>query len=285
MVQHLIVPVDGSTDSWRAFDVALSLAHRTGSDVRVVEVASDPVDGRDAAQRLNDELQRRGPFDVEVAVEVRLTIGSVAEELATCVSLHPGATVVMSSHGKGRSAALVGSVTEEALHQTFGPIILVGPNVEPDDFSGPIVVSVDGSQESEIALPLAASWAAKLRSTPWIVNVSLPTTTTTSTTQNHPNTFESAYPARLAKDLAAFSGHRVEFDSLHDRHPARAVPEYASRLAASMIVATSHGRSGLSRIVMGSVIAGFVRNATCPVAVVRLPHPVHTEVREHMWAY
>lgn len=52
-----------------------------------------------------------------------------------------------------------------------------------------------------------------------------------------------------------------------------------------MIVASSHGRSGLSRLVMGSVTAGLVRHATCPVAVIRLPHPVHAEQREWMWAY
>lgn len=282
MVKHLIVPVDGSADSWRAFDVALALATRARTDVRVVDVEYDPVDGREAQTRLDHELQQRGPFDVEVTTEVRLTIGSVADELATLVSLHPDAVLVMSSHGKGRSAAFVGSVTEDVLHTTFGPIVLVGPNVEPDDFSGPIIVGVDGSQESEIALPLAAAWATELRTTPWIVNVTAPDVPATSADND---LFDSAYPARLAKDLAMFSGHAVEFDELHDRHPAHAVPEYASRHDASMIVASSHGRTGLSRLTMGSTAAAFVRNATCPVTVVRIPHPVHAEQRERMWAY
>ncbi len=282
MVQHLIVPVDGSSESWRGFDVALALAKRSDSDVRVVQVADDPVDGRRIDARLNEELQRRGPFDVEVTTDVRLTIGSVADELAKLMSLHPEAVIVMSSHGKGRSAALVGSVTEDIMQQTFGPIVLVGPNVEPDDFSGPVIVTVDGSHESEIALPLATAWAAELRSTPWIVNVAAPATTTA----NYPgDVSESAYAARLAKDMAAFSGHAVEFDELHGRHPDRAVTEYATRHGASMIVASSHGRSGLSRLVVGSVTAGLVRTATCPVTVVRLPHPVHSEQRERMWAY
>ena len=69
MVQHLIVPVDGSLVSWRAFDVALGLARRAGGDVRVIEVACDPVDGRYANERLHDEMQQRGPFDIDVTVE------------------------------------------------------------------------------------------------------------------------------------------------------------------------------------------------------------------------
>lgn len=282
MVQHLIVPVDDSAESWRAFDVALALAGRSECRVRVVHVANDPVDGRRADARLNEELQQRGPFDVEVTIDVRLTVGSVADELAKLVSLHPEAVIVMSSHGKGRSAALVGSVTEDVLHQTFGPIVLVGPNVQPSDLSGPIIVTVDGSHESEIALPLATAWAIELQTTPWIVNVAAPATSDANSTND---VFESAYAARLAKDMAAFSGHAVEFDELHGRHPDRSVTDYATRHDASMIVASSHGRSGLSRLMMGSVTAGLVRTATCPVTVVRLPHPVKAELRERMWAY
>lgn len=282
MVQHLIVPVDGSAGSWRAFDVALQLAARADATVRVVEVASDPADRRRAMEEIDEELQRRGPFDVEVKSDVRLTIGSVADELSQLIDLHPEATIVMSSHGKGRSAALVGSVTEDVLHRTFGPIVLVGPHVEPDDFSGPIVVTVDGSHESEIALPLATAWATELRTTPWIVNVA---TAATAPSDAGTDAFESAYPARLAKDMATFSGHAVEFDELHGRHPDRAITDYATRHDASMIVASSHGRSGLSRLMMGSVTAGLVRSATCPVTVVRLPHPNQAEQPERMWAY
>ncbi|MEP1125331.1 MAG: universal stress protein [Ilumatobacter sp.] len=282
MVQHLIVPVDGSPESWRAFDVALPLAERTGSDIRIVEVAGDPVDGRSGDRRLREELAGRGPFDVDVTADVRLTIGSVADELSTVVDLHPGAVIVMSSHGKGRSAALVGSVTEDVIHQTFGPIVLVGPRVEPDDVSGPVVVTVDGSRESEIAIPLAVAWSTELRSTPWIVHVAAPATNQAETVGD---VFETAYTARLARDMTALSGHVVQFDELHGRRADRAITEFADTHDASMIVASSHGRSGLTRFMMGSVTAGLVRNATCPVVVVRLPHPVHVERSDHMWAY
>ena len=284
MVQHFIVPIDGSPASWNAFDVAVRLAQRCDSDVQLVEVEWDPMDGRAARARIADELRLRGPFTTEVSVDVRLTIGTVADELERALSMHPDAVVVMSSHGKGRSAAIVGSVAEDMLRRTFGPIILVGPNVEPGNVSGPILVAVDGSHESEVALPLAAAWAIELGTTPWIVNVTKPTS---GASNENLDVFETAYSARLAKELQKFSGHPVEFDELHGRHADRAVTEYASRHNASLIVATSHGRSGLSRLVMGSVTAGFVRHATCPVVVVRLPHPnpAHTEDHARMWAY
>lgn len=276
MVQHLIVPVDGSPESWDGFDVALALAARSDADVRVVHVSFESGVRRLAREEFQQEIDRRGPFDVGVTLEVRLAYDSVSGELEQVLDLHPGAVIVMASHGRGRSAAIVGSVTEDTLQRTFGPLVLVGPNIEVDDFSGPVVVTVDGSEESEFALPLAAAWATELRSTPWIVNVAAPATSRTSGVND---TLETAYPARLARELASVSGHAVEFDELHGRDPATAVAEYADRHDASLIVASSHGRSGLSRVAMGSVVSGIVRHARCPLLVVRLPRPETTRVR------
>lgn len=272
MVQHLIVPIDGSSESWAAFDVAHALAIRSDADIRIVHVTFEPSDRQPALDELSQEMDRRGPFDVEVTLEVRLAYDSVSGELEQVLDLHAGAVIVMASHGRGRSAAIVGSVTENVLQRSFGPLLLVGPHVKPDDFSGPVFATVDGSEESEFALPLAAAWATELRSTPWIVNVA-PVATANMTYNG--DTFETAYPARLAKELTSASGHAVEFDELHGKQPAIAVAEYAARHDASLIVASSHGRSGLSRLTMGSVVSGIVRHATCPVLVVRLPHTQH----------
>ncbi len=285
MVQQFIVPVDDSPDSWRAFDVALTLAARSHSGIHLVHVTPEPNDERRANTELELQLQRRGPLEVEVSVEVRLSAASVASELETVLELRPGAVVLMASHGKGRSAAIFGSVTEDMLQRTFGPIILVGPNVTSGDLSGPIMATVDGSPESEAALPLAAAWAVEFGSTPWILHVS------DDLSARGNSAGESAYPARLAAGLRSQSGHAVEFDELHDRHPDRAVANYASRHDASLIVASSHGRSGMSRLTMGSVTAGFVRHATCPVVVIRLPHPQVADAaapasgHDRMWAY
>ena len=49
--------------------------------------------------------------------------------------------------GRGRSAAVVGSVANALLRSPFGPIVLVGPSVAraADVFRGDIVVALDGS--------------------------------------------------------------------------------------------------------------------------------------------
>jgi len=54
-----------------------------------------------------------------------------------------------------------------------------------------------------------------------------------------------------------------------DGSPASAVTEYAEKLGAELIVVGTHGRTGFSRLALGSVAEHVVRSAGCPVLVVR----------------
>ena len=54
-----------------------------------------------------------------------------------------------------------------------------------------------------------------------------------------------------------------------DGSPASAVLEHAEKLGAELIVVGTHGRTGLSRLALGSVAEHVVRSAGCPVLVVR----------------
>ena len=47
--------------------------------------------------------------------------------------------------------------------------------------------------------------------------------------------------------------------------------DYAKRIRADTIVVGSHGRSGLPRLLLGSVAEGLMRHSDVPVLVVRLP--------------
>ncbi len=59
--------------------------------------------------------------------------------------------------------------------------------------------------------------------------------------------------------------------------PGSVVAERAKELKADLIVIGSHGRSGIARLMLGSVAEHVTRLAPCPVLVVKLhPHPVET---------
>jgi nucleotide-binding universal stress UspA family protein len=57
--------------------------------------------------------------------------------------------------------------------------------------------------------------------------------------------------------------------------PAAAIVDLAERENADLIVMGSHGRKGLTRLLMGSVAEAVVRKAKCPVLTVKQPAAVH----------
>lgn len=55
--------------------------------------------------------------------------------------------------------------------------------------------------------------------------------------------------------------------------PASEIIAYAADISADVIVIGTHGRSGVDRLVMGSVAERVMRNSPCSVLVVKLPQP------------
>jgi nucleotide-binding universal stress UspA family protein len=51
--------------------------------------------------------------------------------------------------------------------------------------------------------------------------------------------------------------------------PSMEIVELANTLPADIIIISTHGRSGLKHVLMGSVAEHVVRHAPCPVLVVR----------------
>jgi nucleotide-binding universal stress UspA family protein len=60
--------------------------------------------------------------------------------------------------------------------------------------------------------------------------------------------------------------HRLEYGD-----PVSVILRVAQEIDPDLIVMGTHGRTGLRRLLMGSVAEGVVRKASCPVLTVRIP--------------
>lgn len=58
---------------------------------------------------------------------------------------------------------------------------------------------------------------------------------------------------------------------LREGHPVEEITAVARKCGADLIVIATHGRSGLQHVLLGSVAERVVRQAPCPVLVVRKP--------------
>jgi nucleotide-binding universal stress UspA family protein len=64
--------------------------------------------------------------------------------------------------------------------------------------------------------------------------------------------------------------------------PVIEITGFAKREHVDLIVMASHGRTGLWRILMGSVAEGVMRKAACPVLIVK--QPSHKDEQDHQYS-
>ena len=141
-----------------------------------------------------------------------------------------------------------------------------------------ILVAVDGSQTSELALKEAIQLAKSMGARLLIVNV---VDEINFNWAEYPNLTEIwdvlAASGRALLDKSAATAAEagveadtrlVELDKLGDRVP-EALAREADAWPADLIVVGTHGRRGLSHVFLGSVAEGIVRVATKPVLLIR----------------
>lgn len=78
---------------------------------------------------------------------------------------------------------------------------------------------------------------------------------------------------KLQKDLTALGKRHEGVTKTHllEGVPHREIDDLAKKLPADIIVMGTHGRSGLARVLIGSVAERVVRTAPCPVLTVHVP--------------
>lgn len=74
----------------------------------------------------------------------------------------------------------------------------------------------------------------------------------------------------------AFPDLQVQVATAEGRSVWQTILDTASALGANMIVMTTHGRTGLSKMLLGSVAEAVVQHATVPVLLVKGEQPVPT---------
>jgi universal stress protein A len=98
-----------------------------------------------------------------------------------------------------------------------------------------------------------------------------------------PPTDLTPYRDRLERLRAELDGadlkHPVE-TGVSEGIPADEILRNAEDAGCDLIVMASHGRTGLSRLLMGSVTEAVMRRARCPVLIVKSPFPFADSIPE-----
>lgn len=261
MFQHLIVPVDGSVVSWQAVMIAAQIADGIDASVEIVQVIPESASSKSAITDLEISLARLGPLPRTPEITVRHH-ASVAHALGEHLTSRPNSIIAMSTRGQGRVTGIFGSCANDILTHLEGPIMTFGPRIAPDTarLSGNYIVPIDGSRFAEHMAPIAAQWANAFGGVPWLVEVVPP---------GDDDAPESEHLIRTVKRLSEPDGPDIHSECLQSGDPGRAIWNCAKSLDASLVFMSTHGRTGLARIMVGSVASAVIREASIPVVLYR----------------
>ncbi len=274
----ILVCTDGSPDSEGAINAALNLAKTCGGTVFLLEVLfylagyelqspdalTPPVVNLELMQVQEKAAQER--LDVwqaaaakeGVTLTPRLRTGPSAYEgiLEEAGDIQPD-LIIMGRHGyTGLTRLLMGSVTARVIGHSPCHVLVV-PREAALSFERLLVAS-DGSVFSEAAWTQALSLAQAMGST--LVGVSVAASNQEATAAQD--------AVRSLEAAAAKEG--IALDTMIPvRRPEDGIVNAAAFKQASLIIVGSHGRTGLKRLLMGSVAERVIGLAKCPVLVVK----------------
>lgn len=274
----ILVPLDGSSTAERALPLANALATAYGAQIRLLHVAGEaegiktPEAVTEAASRFagyaNEAVARAG---VTAPIEAVQTVPGKAAE-AILEAAGDARMIALATHGRGGfKAAFIGSVADKVLHGAHVPVAVVSGAEGPVELgSGPVLVALDGSDESERALPIAREIARLLDRKVVLVRAFTLLPPVTLDVVYYPANYveELEESARVYLHSMAESGEEIR---LVNGPSAEAIIEAATQLDASLTVMESGGKGLARRIALGSTTDRVVHMLRRPVLIVPPP--------------
>ncbi|MCI0461375.1 MAG: universal stress protein [Gemmataceae bacterium] len=135
-----------------------------------------------------------------------------------------------------------------------------------------ILYATDFSEPSRCAFPLACALARDYGARLVVLTVVPPPLFHGEVVARRQEGFYEDYWAELLKFKPADPGVAVEY-ALEKGDVVEAILAQAQQQACDLLVLGTHGRSGLGRLLVGSVAEQVMRKAPCPVLTVRAPLP------------
>lgn len=288
MMRRILVPTDFSEHSRNAYEVAISIARRTGAAIKLLHVVEMPYttnysftgnfsatgdttltgDGMEQVyvlqmlettkgnmRRMVNSFDHKG-IDVveEVAVDrpiskIRRTIKEDQVDL-----------VVMGSKGaSGLDEFLVGSNTEKVVRSAECPVLTIKKR-DPEFTVNEIVLASDFKREIRHAVDKFNMFQSLFGARLHLVYI------------NTPGAFESSGNLRdkLEHTAQKYGLQNYTINVYNDVIEEDGILHFANDIKADLIMMATHGRTGLSHLLSGSIAEDLVNHTNIPVLTFHL---------------
>jgi nucleotide-binding universal stress UspA family protein len=301
MYRKALVPLDGSELAEVVFVYAKELAGRLGLDLVLLHVYS-PEEAEfvpmrrayveraaEMIRRQSEEAREKAgikPGGKVIKVRGELAVGYPADEILRYANENAIDLILMATHGRsGLKRWTMGSVADKVLRASRVPVWLVRAGVPQEIVydkwpTRTILVLLDGSELAETVIPHVEA-VAKQRGAELLDVILLSVCEPMLLPSYYPVTLplnwddhvarckrsDMEYLAKIEKRLLD-AGLRVRAEVLVGK-PADVIVDYVNKNPVNLIIMSTHGRSGPSRWVLGSVAEKVLLGVSSPILLVR----------------
>lgn len=291
-IRNVLVPVDFSAPSLRALEFALPLVKQFGAELHLVHVfaADHPLTGlvgmpfalpeleisRSVHEQLKD-VARKYSIDLRPGI-LHVSKGRAFEEICRVGRDADIDLIVIATRGHtGVKHLALGSTAERVVRYSSCPVLVTHGAKPAGAVPGfrKILVPVDFSECSMHGLAYAKVFAKHFQSKITLLNsvhFQYYVASDECSRYDLPRFMQQAYVVARdqMRDLfekTDWGGLEVE-TSLQTGHPGQQICEHARDSDMDLIVTSTHGSTGFTHLLLGSVAEYVVRHAHCPVLVV-----------------
>jgi nucleotide-binding universal stress UspA family protein len=297
-LKKIIWATDGSQESERALDYAKYIAGKSGAEIIGVHVVPMPVQllldnmresnaevrewrlkiENNAAKKfeeVNEALQKTG-----IKFEGVILKGIPSDKIKEFAERRKADLIVMGKHGHGFFESMVaGSETVRVLKSSRVPVLAVKNKNNKAEFKN-ILVPLDLSEESDSALTYALNVAQLTGATITVIFVlrldmyaqDIPAGALELVIEQSIKSLNKR-AAQIKKtyesERGALKNIQMKTEVIHGMSEAVTISQYAAKHNIDLIIIHTHGRTGITRFLLGSVTERVVSSAQCSVLAMR----------------
>jgi hypothetical protein len=268
-MEKLMVATDGSDYSESAIREAINLAKVCSSSLIAVSVVKTNIEfdsvlpqfvekkEEEAIKHLESVKAQAKKEGVDCTTAVTLS-EEPYQDIVDHASKNNVDMIIMGTHGKtGMKRLMMGSVTAKVIGHAPCNILVLPLNAKVECKN--VLIATDGSKYSEAAASEALGIAKRCGSSLIVISVASSEAEIASAKDNVNKVSEAAEKEGVKTTSVVTKGK-----------PYEAIIETAKQKKADFIVVGSHGRTGLARLLMGSVTERVIGHAEAAVLVVKV---------------
>ncbi|MGD1889116.1 MAG: universal stress protein [Cyclobacteriaceae bacterium] len=280
-MKTILVPTDFSDQATYALDMAADIARKSNAQVQLLNVVEAPhgssfsalgevsmPDASDnlyfvrlieAAKKKFDEMAVEGKYS-DIKLEGLVEVGHPFEHISRSIAEHEVDLVVIGTRGSsGLEEIFVGSNTEKVVRRVDCPVLSVKSPVSTDsikDIAFATNFRDDYSKLIEQLVKLQKVFDATIH----LVSI------------NTPSNFENDryYKQAMKKFAEEYKLENYTMNVYNDDPEEDGIIYFAEDIDADMIALGTHGRTGISRLLSGSIAEDVVNHAKRPVWTFKL---------------